>query len=123
MIERPRELREEREPVLAHHPDTGMPPLPYTGRPWTMSETPGGTRRAAPTMGEHNRLVLGDILGQSDSALQALEVEGVIGCEPARHRPPRVEPMEEQKRKGLIVDFDRDFECRVREEYGFQDSS
>ncbi len=109
--------------TAAHHPDTGMPPLPYTGRPWTMSETPGGTRRAAPTMGEHNRLVLGDILGQSDSALQALEVEGVIGCEPARHRPPRVEPMEEQKRKGLIVDFDRDFECRVREEYGFQDSS
>ena len=26
--------------VVSHHPSTGIPPLPYVGRPWKMSLTP-----------------------------------------------------------------------------------
>jgi len=40
------------------------------------------TRRPAPTLGEHNREVLGDLLGLGDDAIAALERDHVIGAEP-----------------------------------------
>jgi crotonobetainyl-CoA:carnitine CoA-transferase CaiB-like acyl-CoA transferase len=39
-------------------------------------------RRPAPTLGEHNREVLGDLLGLDDAELDALEAEGIIGTRP-----------------------------------------
>jgi len=60
-------------PVVGRHPIAG-PPFRYaTVDHWQ--------RRPTPTMGEHNREVLGD-LGLADAEIDQLEAEGVIGYKP-----------------------------------------
>ena len=103
---------------VVHHPTTGMPPLPYAGGPWRMSATPGVDRRPAPLMGEHNRFVLSEMLGTPVRDLESLEREGAIGYGPLGHHTPTVVPLEEQKRQGRILDYDRRFRERTRDEYG-----
>ena len=103
--------------LIPHHPSTGIPPLPFARRPWTMSETPGSARTAGPLLGEHNRLVLADILGVPNAEVDGFEADGVIGHEPTKARPPRTQPVEEQKRKGLKADFDLDFQQKIRDFY------
>ena len=39
-------------------------------------------RRPAPTLGEHNREVLGGLLGLADAEIAALEESGIIGDRP-----------------------------------------
>ena len=104
--------------VAGHEDVTGMPPLPYTSRPWRFSETPGGVRWAAPTLGRDNRYVLGETLGMPGAEVDGLEGEGAIGREPARVGRPRVVEVEEQLRRGLIVGNEGDYKERVREVYG-----
>ena len=65
-------------PVLAgwgffewlEHP--ARPPAPYAGHALRLAETPGRLRHAAPTYGEHAKLVLGEILGMSDAEIERL---------------------------------------------------
>jgi crotonobetainyl-CoA:carnitine CoA-transferase CaiB-like acyl-CoA transferase len=65
-----------------HHPVTGTHPIPTVpfrfesrrGRDWLT--------RPAPTLGEHNREVLGGELGLGDAELAALEAAGLIGTRP-----------------------------------------
>ena len=52
------------------HP--ARPPAPYAGHALRLAGTPGRLRRAAPAYGEHNRLVLGGILGLSDAEIDRL---------------------------------------------------
>lgn len=47
--------------------------------PFRESAAPYAVRHAAPTLGEFNRTVLGDILGLSDAELERLTRAGVIG--------------------------------------------
>jgi len=57
------------------HPATGT--LKYPGAPFGMDGTPWEVRRPAPTLGEHNRELLGEKFGYSDielSQLRAMEV-------------------------------------------------
>ena len=68
--------------VVEHPADLGMPALPYPSRPWKFSGTPGTIRSAAPKLGEHNRAVLGDMLGWSKDRVGTLEESGVIGTRP-----------------------------------------
>ena len=89
--------------VAEHHPSTGMPPLPYTSRPWKFSRTPGELRSAAPTLGEHNSFVLSEIMGVLPAEVEAMEARGAIGTAPPNPRPPRVVSVEEQLRRGQIV--------------------
>ena len=72
--------------VVRHHDSTGMPPLPYAGRPWKFSGTPAVEPHAAPVMGEHNHLVLTELLGMTALEVSSLEEKGVIGYAP--RRPP-----------------------------------
>ena len=102
--------------TVVHHPDTGMPPLPYASRPWKMSATPGGTRSPAPLMGEHNRHVLSEILGKPDKVFESLEEEGVIGYEPVVQQSPDVVSLDDLKRQGRILDYDVEFQERLRDE-------
>ena len=103
--------------TVAHHPDTGMPPLPYASRPWKMSATPGGTRSPAPLMGEHNRHVLSEILGKPGEELITLEEEGVIGYEPIDQQSPDVVSLDDLKRQGRILDYEEGFQERLRDEH------
>lgn len=62
------------------HPEAGA--HEYFGLPWL----PAGAdmpRRPAPCFGEHNREVLGRILGYDEERIGALEAAGVIASEPA----------------------------------------
>ena len=103
--------------VVAHHPSTGMPPLPYAGRPWKLSETPAVSGRAAPVMGEHNQLVLAEILGYTDSDLEALEAEGVIGYAPTNPVGVQRPSLDEQVRQGRLQRYESDYAETVAREY------
>jgi crotonobetainyl-CoA:carnitine CoA-transferase CaiB-like acyl-CoA transferase len=62
--------------------DYSAGPQEYYGRPIRLSETPLGTRLPTPKLGQHNRQILGGVLGLSDAELDRLEADGVIGEEP-----------------------------------------
>jgi crotonobetainyl-CoA:carnitine CoA-transferase CaiB-like acyl-CoA transferase len=49
---------------------------------WRFLEANPQLRRHAPLFGEHNREVLGGVLGLSDQELAALEADRVIGDRP-----------------------------------------
>ena len=103
--------------VARHEEATGMPPLPYTSRPWRFSETPGGVRWAAPTLGRDNRFVLQEALGMGEGEVDGLEEVGAIGSEPTRAGAARVVPVGEQIRRGMIVGNEGDYRERVGEAY------
>ena len=75
-----------------HHPSTGIPPLPYSGPPWRMSETPLPPPQAAPLLGQHNRETLADLLGRTEAQMRRLEDNAVIGCAPTEPHPPGPAP-------------------------------
>ena len=103
--------------VSAHDPITGMPPLPYTGRGWKFSKTPGGLRSAAPMLGKHNRFVLGEIIGASDDHIDGMEARGAIGAAPPNPRTPRVVAVDEQIRRGQIIAHDPDYRENLARHY------
>ena len=55
---------------------------PHPSSPWRIAKTPLPITRSAPTLGQHNKEVLGGILGLSDDALASLEENGIIGTKP-----------------------------------------
>ena len=103
--------------VVSHHPSTQMPPLPYAGRPWKLSETPQVAPRAAPLMGEHNDLVFRDLLGMSASEVQGLQANGVIGYSPDDPRPVQRPSLDEQVRQGRMLRYETDFQDQVKLAY------
>ena len=111
-------LRERRfYEVVRHHPSTGMPPLPYAGRPWKMSETSAIPPNPAPIMGEHNEFVLRELLGLTASEVTRLEEEGVIGYAPADPRPVQRPSLDEQVRQGRMLRYETDFQRQVSDAY------
>ena len=103
--------------VVEHADSTGMPPLPYAGRPWKLGETPREIRSAAPTLGEHNHEVLADLLGFEDSRIAEMTDARVIGTSPANRRVPRQASNETLLAQGRIVRWEPDFEDQVRRRF------
>ena len=103
--------------VVEHAESTGMPPLPYAGRPWKFGKTPGTIRSAAPTLGEHNREVLSGLLGLNDPNIAEMTDAGVIGTAPANPRASRQTTNETQLSQGRIVRWEPDFEDQVRRKF------
>ncbi len=62
------------------HPAVGTHPVP--GVPFRYASRERWIRFPAPTMGQHNREILGDLLGLSEAEIDAVEAEGVIGSRP-----------------------------------------
>jgi crotonobetainyl-CoA:carnitine CoA-transferase CaiB-like acyl-CoA transferase len=48
------------------------------GIPWRLSETPGDIHRPAPSLGEHNDYVFGELLGKPKSEIQRMIEAKVI---------------------------------------------
>ncbi len=103
--------------VVEHEESTGMPPLPYAGRPWKFSETPGEISSAAPTLGEHNEAVLADLLGLDPSRISEMSDTGVIGTTPTNPRASRQATNETLLSQGRIVRWEPDFEEQVRRKF------
>ena len=53
-------------------------PVPIYNVPWKLSETPGKIRDHAPTLGQHNEYVYGELLGLSKEEIARLTEEKVI---------------------------------------------
>ena len=62
------------------HPTVGALPIPSL--PFRFASVDRWHRRPAPTLGQHNEEILGEILGLSAEALEKLRAEGVIGTRP-----------------------------------------
>ena len=103
--------------VAEHHSSTGMPPLPYSSRPWKFSGTPAELRAAAPTLGQHNRFVLSELMGANAQQVEAMEARGAIGNSPPNPRPPRIVPVEEQIRRGQLISHDPDHRGNLSKHY------
>ncbi len=58
----------------------------------------------APLLGEHNRLVLGDVLGVPDAEMHALEEAHVIGSRPLNPYRPLKLPLQRMEADGSLVD-------------------
>ena len=99
--------------VVEHHEATGMPPLPYAGRPWKLSDTPAGPPKPAPIMGQHNRDILAGLLGRTDHEIAALEEAQIIGYAPLSPRGVRRPSLDEQVRQGRMQRYDIDYAERV----------
>ena len=100
--------------VVTHHESTGIPPLPYAGRPWKLSKTPAVNSQPAPLMGEHNNLVLSGLLGKTAEEMAELEEAGIIGYGPTNPRPVQRPSLDEQVRQGRMQRYEADFGEQVR---------
>ena len=103
--------------VVTHDPSTGMPPLPYASRPWKLLGTPAVQSKAAPIMGQHNKLVLMDMLGKTEDEMAKLEAAQVIGYAPANPAPVSRPSPEQQVRLGRMQRYDEDYKQRVAKTY------
>ena len=73
------------DPQLAHrgffrymdHPEMGN--IPYTGHQFRIKGYDSGPRSPAPIMGQHNELVLREILGMSDEEISEAIIGGALG--------------------------------------------
>ena len=99
--------------VTNHHTSTGLPPLPYASRPWKLTGTPAVDGKPAPIMGEHNQVVLGELLCRTEAELTSLEEQGVIGYGPINPRPVERSSLEEQVRQGRMQRYEVDFQEQV----------
>ena len=106
--------------MVSHSESTGMPPLPYASRPWKFGETPGEIKSAAPTLGEHNQVVLSELLGLEDARIADMTDAGVIGTSPSNPRASRQASNETLIAQGRIVRWEPDFESQVRGRFSGQ---
>jgi crotonobetainyl-CoA:carnitine CoA-transferase CaiB-like acyl-CoA transferase len=67
------------------HPESG--PYQQVTTPWQLSRSPRRTTTPAPSLGQHNAYVLGDILGLSEQEIAELAQEGLIGTWPIGANP------------------------------------
>jgi formyl-CoA transferase len=67
----------ERETYIElQHPLIGLEVL--YGIPWRLSDTPGRIRRVAPSLGEHNSYVFGELLGLPAKEIAQLAEDKII---------------------------------------------
>lgn len=67
----------ERDMILeSEHPSLGKVKIP--GVPLKLSATPGKVDRTAPSLGEHNQEIYGNLLGFTAEEIKRLEEEGII---------------------------------------------
>jgi crotonobetainyl-CoA:carnitine CoA-transferase CaiB-like acyl-CoA transferase len=69
-------LRERGYLVELEHPELGR--LRDLGAPFKLPASPGGPRRPAPSLGQHNAEVYGQLLGTSAGDLARLRADGIV---------------------------------------------
>jgi benzylsuccinate CoA-transferase BbsF subunit len=106
---------------VTHPPPQRLGTRIYPGRPYHFQETPVAIQRPAPLLGEHNREVLGGLLGYPDDEIAALERDEVIGDRPiggsAGRRTAEATPLDQQMETGHIRAVDPEFEERLAHTY------
>ena len=98
---------------VTFHKNRGIGTRPFIGRPYKFSRSPLKKTCPAPTMGQHNRPVLEDLLGLGQEEYSGLEKEGIIGTVPTSGEPIIPAPMAEQVRKGRVAGWDPDYKEKL----------
>ncbi len=70
------QLKHRQHYVTLQHPDIGENVVDQFG--FRLSKTPGGPKRPAPRVGQHNAYVFGELLGMGAEEIAKLQEEGVI---------------------------------------------
>ena len=65
-------------------------------------------------MGEHNSLILGELMGKTAEEMTDFEKTGIIGYGPKDPRPVQRPSLDEQVRQGRMQRYEADFEQQVR---------
>ena len=87
---------------------------PVIGRPWKLSRTPLTIRGPAPRLGEHNREILGGLLGYSAARMDELEAAGIIATRPTTNtRKPVAMSMDERVKSGRLAEWDPDYRTKL----------
>jgi crotonobetainyl-CoA:carnitine CoA-transferase CaiB-like acyl-CoA transferase len=86
---------------------------PIVGRPWRFSAMAPAIQGPAPTFGQHNRVVLRDILGYDETRCQALERAGIIVDKPLKVREVPDLSMDRRVELGRLAYWDKDYKERL----------
>ena len=102
---------------VSHHPSP-VGPRPHAAPLFNLMGVQLPPDRLAPTLGQHNRYVLCDLLGYKDEEYRELEGDQVIGqvpVNPAVTPPPDPEDL---LRMGFLAEYDTDYKNRLGLEPG-----
>ena len=94
---------------VEHPASSGLGRKNYLGRGWRLSGSDAGIRGPAPDLGEHNRQILGGLLGLSGQQMEELEEKDVTGTTLKPSSTPNVVSLDRQKELGWIAGFEADF--------------
>ena len=95
---------------VEHSPDTRLGIREYVSRGWKLPRNTVQIRGPAPSLGEGNEYVLGEVLGLGRPEVQRLRDEGVIGEELVGANTPSVVPLDQQVELGWIAGHDVGYE-------------
>ncbi|MFC1874221.1 CaiB/BaiF CoA transferase family protein [Chloroflexota bacterium] len=99
---------------LFEQAEIGTRPCP--GVSFKLSKTPGSIRKPAPTLGEDNEYVLGQLLGISQDDITRLEAEEVIGQHPIPlPKSADIVPVELLQDCKLLAGVDSDYLNQIKE--------
>jgi hypothetical protein len=71
-------------------------------------------------MGEHNRELLGGLLGKTEEQIVELEAADVIGFAPLSPRGVRRPSLDEQVRQGRMQRYETDYAEQIRQHFGIE---
>lgn len=74
----------------------------HAGMPWKMRNSSPRIRTAGPSLGSHNRHVLGDLLGYAESHISAMRAKGVISEAPTNKTKPSQTEFQELLAQGSV---------------------
>jgi crotonobetainyl-CoA:carnitine CoA-transferase CaiB-like acyl-CoA transferase len=95
---------------VEHPPESGLGAREYLGRGWKLSGNDLRIRKPAPSLGEDNHYVLGEILGLSTQEIDQLRQDGIIGETLEEASTPSSVPLARQVELGWIVEYDQDYQ-------------
>ena len=94
-------------------PERRMGQRPFIGRPYKFSQSPLRIQGPAPAFGQHNALLLQNLLGVPEPDYQQLIEDAVIAAVPTTGEPSPIVPQPEALERGLIAAWDPDYRQRL----------
>ena len=98
---------------VTYPPERGLGTRPFIGRPYKFSKSPLKIHGPSPAFGQHNEVLLRDLLGVDDGTYLELVQDAVIATVPSSGEPSPQIPPEQALERGLIAGWDPDYKERL----------